>query len=185
MMFASRAAVAAVLGFSAVLPAQNSLVVTHEPANVVASRILGSWEPEVPLTTRLTGKAPTAPNTAGASEVQIAGRIAFRSDTSVLARIPRMMSDALLREVPDLKVYLAGYMTIAAREHVFFLTNLKGNMQVLIFLPRGNEPMGNGESFIVQLAIASEPANDILLVGGDFNNQPFSAMKRVSAGQGG
>jgi hypothetical protein len=38
------------------------------------------------------------------------------------------------------------------------------------------------ESFNVMIARAKEPANDLLFIGGDFNNQPFSAFKRVAVG---
>jgi hypothetical protein len=38
--------------------------------------------------------------------------------------------------------------------------------------------MGDAESFNVMLAVAKESANDLLFIGGDFNNQPFSAYER-------
>lgn len=40
------------------------------------------------------------------------------------------------------------------------------------------DPFGNGESFNVMLAVAKDKQDDLLFVGGDFNNQPFSAFER-------
>jgi hypothetical protein len=76
-------------------------------------------------------------------------------------------------------------VSLMGTDYPFILLNLSGNMTVLWFRERGGDPMGDGESFFVQLAPASEPEQDILLIGGDFNNQPFSALSRVGAGTGG
>jgi hypothetical protein len=76
---------------------------------------------------------------------------------------------------------MAGRCTLEGTSYPFILVGLNGNMQVVIFMARGEEPMANPESFIVQLAIANEPSNDLLLVGGDFNNEPFSAFRRAGS----
>jgi hypothetical protein len=46
---------------------------------------------------------------------------------------------------------------------------------------RNGDPHGDGESFNVMLARGKEEQQDLLFVGGDSNNQPFSAYRRVVA----
>ena len=61
----------------------------------------------------------------------------------------------------------------------FILITHRGNATVVYFRERDGDPMGDGESFIVMLAPAKDRAKDLLLTGGDFNNQPFSAFERA------
>ena len=39
--------------------------------------------------------------------------------------------------------------------------------------------MGDAESFNLILAPAKDKANDLLFIGGDFNNEPFVAYQRI------
>jgi hypothetical protein len=48
--------------------------------------------------------------------------------------------------------------------------------------PVGGDPLGDAESFNVMLAVARDGTNDLLFIGGDFNNQPFAAYRRVKRG---
>lgn len=41
--------------------------------------------------------------------------------------------------------------------------------------------MGDVESFNVMMAIAEDKENDVVFIGGDFNNQPFTAFGRAKA----
>ena len=60
----------------------------------------------------------------------------------------------------------------------FVLTSISGNPH-LVYWDDGTTDM---ESFNLMLAKATDPNNDLLFVGGDFNNQPFSAWKRFNPG---
>jgi hypothetical protein len=153
--------------------AQTPLKVEPDPQNVVASRLEGTWEPDAPLTTHLGGR-----QTAGEVAQAAASAVSFKSDPSIAGKIPQAMADRI-RSMPGMRVYMAGTMTLSGKEYPFLLLPLSGNLQVVMFQPRGGDPMGDSESFIVQLASAREPANDVLLIGGDFNNEPFSAYKRT------
>jgi hypothetical protein len=160
--------------------AQSRLQVRTDPQHVVASRLVGEWEPNAVLTTRLGGRALAGG--APGSDDRVGGRVVFKSDSSVAGRIPAAMATVMLREEPALQVYLAGTVTFGGRDHPFLLITIKGNTQMLYFRPRGGDPYGDGESFILSLAPAKEPMNDLLFIGGDFNNQPFSAYQRVGPG---
>jgi hypothetical protein len=111
-------------------------------------------------------------------------RVSFRSDTSVASRVPSNMVAVILRALPNVRVYAAGIMTMENGDFPFILIDGNGNMNVVMFQPRGGDPMGDTESAIVQLGIAEEPGNDLLLFGGDFNNSPFTPMRRVAPGTG-
>jgi len=77
---------------------------------------------------------------------------------------------------------VAGMMTVKdmkTREHVFILIEHRGNPHVVWFRERGGDPLRDTESFNVMLAVGRERQNDLLFIGGDFNNQPFSAYTRV------
>ena len=39
--------------------------------------------------------------------------------------------------------------------------------------------LGDAESFNVMFAVARQRQNDLLFIGGDFNNQPFAAYARM------
>jgi len=69
-------------------------------------------------------------------------------------------------EVKDLKK-----VTFVADDSVF--DRLPGKYKV------GDNVFGNGESFNVMMVVAEETKNDLLFIGGDFNNQPFRAYRRV------
>ena len=72
-------------------------------------------------------------------------------------------------------------MTLRDKEHVFVLIEHRGNPHLVWFREAGGDPLGDAESFNVMLAPAKDTANDLLFIGGDFNNQPFSAYKRVKS----
>ena len=62
-------------------------------------------------------------------------------------------------------------------ENPFVLTELNGNPHIVYY--RGPLDYLDGESFNVMLAKSDvSKSNDILFIGGDFNNQGFSAWKR-------
>jgi hypothetical protein len=140
------------------------LEVQAEKENVVASKLEGAWQANADLWPRLAGK--------GAPDKAI---ISFKSDPKVAAKIP-------LRYLPFFEgkpVYMSGIMRRDTNEHLFILSTLNGNPHVIYFRPRGGDPLGDAESFNLFIAVAAETANDLLFLGGDFNNQPFYPFERV------
>jgi len=127
------------------------------------------------LTQRLTGRKAPVGESAGRS-------FEFSIDADVAGKIPAKYDKFLKGKT----IYLAGTMKVqrrrggAAKGHPFVLITHKGNPHVVYFRPRGGDPMGDAESFNVALAVAKDKAKDLLLIGGDFNNQPFSAYERAA-----
>ena len=147
--------------------------VDADKENVVASRLEGKWKLNVPLTQRLTGRK--------ISENEAKGRrFEFASEPSIAALIP----DKYNKFLKGKQVFMAGKMkrrfgaSEKPEERPFLLIQHRGNPHVVYFRPKGDDPMGDGESFNVMLAVAKDRINDLLFVGGDFNNQPFSAFER-------
>lgn len=162
--FATLAAALAVLTGS---PDGARAQVVTEKENVVSSRLEGEWVVDEPVTSRLGGR----------SRVEEAGEapvLAFRGDAGVAERLLARHADVLR----ELTIYQAGVMLLGGREYPFLVSEVNGNPHVLYFRPRGEDAIADGESFIVMLAVAADRRNDLLLIGGDFNNQPFSAYRR-------
>jgi hypothetical protein len=157
--------------------AQVKLQIKPDRQNVVAGRIVGEWEPDPTITTRLGGNAP-----AGASnsvDPRVGGRVSIKSDPTIVDSIPAETAAEILKQ--GAQVFMSGTVTFGGTNHPFLLVSHAGNMMVLYFRPRRGDRYGDGESFICTLAPAKEPLDDLLFIGGDFNNAPFSAFKRVPA----
>lgn len=144
----------------------DELKVEPDKENVVASRLEGNWQVHESLSRRLTGKAKTRPS-----------KLSFKSDPSVAAKVPDKYAK-FFRE-KNMKVYLAGNVELDGKQCPFVATHIHGNPHIIFWLERDGDPFGNGESFNVMLAVAEDEKGDLLFVGGDFNNQPFSAFERV------
>ncbi len=136
------------------------IMVQKDKDNVVSSRLEGSWDVNSTISTRL-----------GRNK---GGEISFRSDTCIVADIPQKYEDFL----KEYTIYMAGIFTMRGTEHPFLLIQHKGNPHIVYFQNLNGNPFGNIESFNVMLAPAKETANDLLFIGGDFNNQPFTAYER-------
>ncbi|MHC4716612.1 MAG: hypothetical protein ACYS5V_06560 [Planctomycetota bacterium] len=151
--------------------------VKPDKENVVASRLVGKWTVHASLSSRLTGRKTPRGESGGRS-------YEFCADPKVGGSVPAKYGKFLKGK----RIYLAGTMKVRrgrgeVKEHPFILTSHRGNPHVVWFRPRQNDPMGDAESFNVMLAVARETAKDLLFVGGDFNNQPFSAFERVAEEQ--
>jgi hypothetical protein len=148
---------------------QAQIKVEPDKENVVASRLEGDWVLDAALTKRLTKNDGNAEG----------GRaISFKSDPSVVENIPAKYH----KYIANHRIYLAGtviFREAQPRAHVFLLIEHRGNPHVAWFRDRRGEPLGDTESFNVMLAVAREPQDDLLFIGGDFNNQPFSAYTRL------
>ncbi|MBN1418787.1 MAG: hypothetical protein JXP34_08415 [Planctomycetes bacterium] len=153
--------------------AEGGLRVSPDKENVVASRLEGDWQLDAALNKRLTGSE--GPRRGGEANP---AAIAFKSDPSVTAKIPAKYEEALSQK----RIYMAGILTFrrgGPKEHVFILIEHRGNPHIIWFRERDGDPLGDAESFNVMLAAAKERRNDLLFIGGDFNNQPFDAYARV------
>ncbi|WP_338767835.1 hypothetical protein WAF17_06570 [Bernardetia sp. ABR2-2B] len=134
------------------------LVCVNDKENVVSSAMEGEWFSQ-----------------------QEGYTINFKKDTTILEQIPTKYQDFLKDKV----IYSAGYITIKSETKVFtenkpyILTVLSGNPHILWFRERDGDPLGDSESFNVFIAIGETTIDDLLYVGGDFNNQPFLRFTRV------
>jgi len=77
-------------------------------------------------------------------------------------------------------IYMAGYFSDRENEepwttYPMVLTTLHGNPKIAFWRDNWTDT----ESFNIMLARSSDESQDMLFVGGDFNNQPFSAWKRL------
>ena len=145
------------------LTALAGVEVKPEKENVVASRLIGKWKTHADFSSRLNGHAVREE------------AITFTQDASVATKVP----DAYAEHLKSKQVYLAGKMTRNGKTYPFILTEYNGNPHLIYFRERNGDPMGDGESFNLVLAPAKDKGNDLLFIGGDFNNQPFSAFERV------
>jgi hypothetical protein len=143
--------------------------VKADKENVVSSRLEGKWRPQAALTKRLTGKSKSPQGEAPS------GSLSFKSVPSVAQKIPTKYKKFLQNK----QIYMAGMMSRRGKANPFILIEHRGNPHIVYFRERGGDPMGDAESFNVILAVAKDKANDLLFIGGDFNNQPFSAYERV------
>lgn len=139
--------------------------VTPDKENVVSSRLCGAWVPDPDLHQRLKGGAPG----------KNAKPIEIRSAPEIVEKIPDKYGEFLNGHT----LYMAGYFKWGEAESPFVLTDLHGNPHMIWFRERDGDPYGDAESCNVMLAWAKEPKNDILFMGGDFNNEPFRPYRRA------
>ena len=136
----------------------NPLICVNDKENVVSSAMEGEWF------SRQEGYT-----------------LIFKKDSTVLEQIPTKYHDFLKGKI----IYSAGYITVKSEIKIYtedkpyFLTVLHGNPHIVWFRERDGEPLGDSESFNVFIAIGETTADDLLYMGGDFNNQPFLRFTRV------
>ena len=149
-------------------PLTLDLRVRPDPNHVVASRLAGAWGADPELCERL-GTKPWME------------RIEFTPDEGVLAQIPAELSEFIARE----RIWQAGTVRYVERGQErrgpYALLTHTGNTVAHIFRARDGEALGDGEACILTLVPARERAADLLFLGGDFNNEPFRAYRRVAA----
>lgn len=104
----------------------------------------------------------------------------FHADDKIVAKIPDKYGKFLKRKT----IYMAGIMKSGKNDYPFILTEHKGNPHIVIFRERDGYPLGDAESFNVMLAVAENTSNDLLFIGGDFNNQPLYALERAETPEG-
>lgn len=141
-------------------PMNADFKVEPDKENVVSSRLEGRWAVNSEISTRL-----------GRNRGE---EIEFQSNNSITSEIP-LKYEAFFK---DRTIYMAGIFTMRETEHPFLLIEHKGNPHIVYFRDRNGDPLGDAESFNVMLAPAKVSQNDLLFIGGDFNNQPFTAYNR-------
>ena len=137
------------------------LIVEPDKDNVVSSRLEGRWDVHSTISSQLGRNRGEA--------------LEFRPDNSIAAKIPQKFNKFLETKT----IYMAGIFTKRGQEHPFLLIEHKGNPHIVYFRERDGDPLGDAESFNVMLAVAKNTENDLLFIGGDFNNQPFTAYNRM------
>lgn len=141
--------------------AQNGLEVEPDKENIVGSLLAGSWIADDELNVRL-GRNARPDN------------FQFLIDHKIVDSIPAKYQSLLKNK----RIYSAGTMLRGTQGHPFVLIENNGNPHLVYFRDRGTETWGDAESFNLFVVSAAERSNDILFVGGDFNNEPFFAYRR-------
>ena len=159
-MRARRSVIATLAAIFVVGVAVAGQVVKTDKNNVTASRLAGEWVPDKTLADRF----PLA-NEA----------ITFSVDETVASKLPAKYDEFLAKK----QIFLSGIMKRGEKEFPFILISHTGNPHLVWFRERDGDPMGDGESNILMLARASQEKDDILFIGGDFNNEAFRVFRRA------
>merc|ERR1712037_909144 len=150
-----------------------NLTLTPDPGsqNVVSTQLEGSWVIDDELTERLWPDFVWK-----SSNVTYK----FENSSEVLDLIPEEYCKFFHDAATEWPIYMAGFFSRRKNEEpwttfLMVLTTLHGNPHIVYW--RYN--WADTESFNIILARSSDRSQDMLFVGGDFNNQPFSAWKRL------
>lgn len=143
------------------------LRVEPDQNNVTAGRLVGTWESDPVVAERMGLKGDGQ-------------QLEFRAAGDFLDKVPAKIAEA----IKDMRIYESGTVVLRAGDKTrwtrpYLLTNISGNPHLLMFRARDGEPLGDVESFNLFVAQGKEQADDLLLVGGDFNNEPFRPFRRV------
>ena len=144
--------------------------VESDKENVVSSRLEGRWQFNEAISSRLRTRLPLNRDRA----------MEFHADDKIVAKIPDKYGKFLKRKT----IYMAGIMKSGKNDYPFILIEHNGNPHIVFFRERDGDPLGDAESFNVMLAVAENTSNDLLFIGGDFNNQPFYALERAETPEG-
>jgi len=144
--------------------ANGECVFQDDPENVVSTQLEGSWGFNQDISLVLSPWS----NDLNIKEVK------FYKNETVLDVLPSWACDYI--EI----VYFMGEMTNVYKDdttevYPFLLTNISGNPHIVYYLLEYDD----GESFNVMMARAENKIEDMLFIGGDFNNQGFTAWKRI------
>lgn len=142
------------------------IVVKSDPLNVVESRIVGAWTMDTALTRKLDPNQPTNARTS----------LVFQSNPDAIGYL-QSGSDRF----KDLRIYGAGVLQIdgANSTHPYLIYNENGNMKLFWCTPRGDDPIGVFETKTLQIAVARDRAQDVLILGGDTKGETSAAYGRT------
>lgn len=141
---------------------RKTLNYNYSKENVVATHLVGTW-----IFDKKGAKVLTK-NTTSLMELKV------EMDSSIVEDIPYKFNEFLDGKT----IYLAGKITLNKESFPFILIELSGNPHLVYFKEKNGIPMDNLESFNLFVAAGDTPKMDILLIGGDFNNQAFFPFKR-------
>ena len=152
-----------------------------DPQNVIASELVGTWEYSKPLSESLGGAAPfLASESVTFRKVKAAEqRIVNHLDEIVRAISLKVVYNQQEQEKARVlsTIYLAGEVEFQGKQRNlvwdFALVSHHGNPCIVYY-----DRQQDLESTIVMLARDLKGDNDLLFIGGDFNNQSFCAYKR-------
>ena len=126
---------------------------TFNEENVIAGALDGSWK-----------------------STETENVISFQKDTEVLKIIPTKFNEFLETKI----IYHAGYLMFNDdKKLAFVLIENAGNPHILYFREKGNDPLGDAESFNLFIATKETKNEDKLYIGGDSNNQAFEEFIRI------
>lgn len=149
------------------LPARD-LRVEPDQQNVTSDRLFGRWEWD-----------PVVGERMGLPESRLVLEFAA-APGDFLARLPGAISGKL----KDLRFFECGVVTFEERGKVTFsgpyvLTELHGNPHLIRFRERDGVEFGDAESCNLFVAPGKEAKDDLLLLGADFDDEPFRPFRRV------
>jgi len=146
--------------------------------NVIARRLAGNWTFNKEMTEYMAknGKPGRAEDVDKTPLEDIF--LTFADDPEVLKDVPE--DHCRFLKANDLGVFLAGSYQIAHIEygitkHVFVLISSQGVPGIIYW--RGNEAVTN----YIMMAPAAESSNDLLFMGEDSAEKPFSALHRIGS----
>lgn len=159
------------------------VTLTPNKENVVASELLGKWVYDAELTGRIAGgEAPERDEFLHFTENEDSSKRIIKQMGVMLEKLEKSESES--DKVPRLKracqtIYLAGKVEYGSGDSKmtadFALTTLHGNPKVMVYEPEEDD----FESVYVMLARDEKGDNDVLFLGGDFNNETFRAFRKV------
>ena len=111
--------------------------------------------------------------------VEVAG-ISFTNNKEIEDTLPQYDCDSWMN---DFQLFLSGEMAFKLGNntdpepvsYLFVLNSLSGNPPLIYW----EDDMTDTESFNMMLARADDRNNDLLFIGGDFNNKDFTAWSRA------
>ena len=146
-------------------------ILTPDTENVVGTQLVGDWTINLDLTNQLW------PDYMG--WVEVTG-VSFTNNPEIVDTLPEDDCDSWMN---DFQLFLSGEMIFKLGNNTdpepvsypFVLSSLSGNPPLIYW----EDDMTDTESFNMMLARADDRNNDLLFIGGDFNNKDFTAWSRA------
>lgn len=160
------------LAVSSLQEGDPTLSVMPDEGCVLATHIAGTWEEDLEVTKRLGAKPDKR-------------SLTIELDLSVLDRLNEGTGRELRTVLASLPIRAAGTVVWRKDGKVllsspFLLADLKGNTYLVVFRDRDGKLFGDTESSLLSFALGKERANELLFQGGDFPNEPYHALRRVT-----
>ena len=141
---------------------------TPDNENVVGTQLAGDWKINVDLTAQLWPDYLTW--------VKVTA-VSFTDNPSIVDMLPEEDCGSWMNDFGQL--FMAGEMTFTMEEETLTFPYVLGSSSGNPHLVYWTDQMTDAESFNLMIARAEDRNMDLLFIGGDFNNQPFSAWTRM------